>query len=345
MLPLGVIEGFYGKVWTWPERKAMLDFLARQHFSSYWYAPKADVCLRKHWSENWNKNEFDELAALSAYAAQQQIQFGIGLSPLCLYNEWRQGEGRNKLLHRLQQIAALKPQGLALLFDDMQGDLPELAQTQADIAHFVADNIDVKQLILCPSYYSFDPILEQLFGKMPDDYWQDIGQLLAPSIDIFWTGDKVISLEYPAQGLQKITEAFQRKPVIWDNSIVNDGRKTSPFLTVRAMYEVQPIVDCVSGIITNPMNAPALSQIPLASLAFTGSLEQRFQQALTQESPLLKLAILSCMELFNEKGRENLSVEDIARLNSLFRSEKLPIAQNIIAWLDGAYQFDPACLT
>jgi hyaluronoglucosaminidase len=345
MLSLGVIEGFYGKVWTWAERKTMLDFLARQHFSSYWYAPKADACLRKHWSENWNTTEFDALAELSAYAAQQHIQFGIGLSPLGLYTEWREGAGRDKLLQRLQQIAALKPQGLALLFDDMQGDLPGLAQTQADIAHFVADNIDVKQLILCPSYYSFDPILEQLFGKMPDNYWQDLGALLDTSIDIFWTGDKVISQEYPRQGLQKITEAFQRKPVIWDNSIVNDGRKTSPFLTVRAMFSAGDLAQDVNGIIVNPMNAPALSQIPLLSLTLTGTPDLRFLQALHQEAPELESAILNHLALFNEKGRENLTPEDIAQLNDCFRVEISPIAQNIIAWLEGAYQFDPACLT
>lgn len=345
MLPLGVIEGFYGKVWTWPERKAMLAFLARQHFSSYWYAPKADNHLRKSWFENWQKTEFEQLAELSGYAAQQQIRFGIGLSPLGLYSEWRQGAGRDKLLQRLRQIAVLNPQGLALLFDDMQGDLPVLAQTQADIAHFVADNIDVKQLILCPSYYSFDPILEQLFGKMPENYWQDLGQCLDPSIDIFWTGDKVISSEYPIAGLQNITEAFQRKPVIWDNSIVNDGRKTSPFLTVRAMYSAQELAENVNGIIINPMNAPALSQIPLASLTLSGSAEHRFHQALLQEAPELKEAILSSLALFSEKGREHLSVEDIALLNKHFRAQRSPVAQDIISWLEGAYQFDPACLT
>lgn len=344
MLPLGVIEGFYGKTWSWAERKRMVQFLSDNQFSSYWYAPKADNKLRNSWSENWKEPEFQQLLALSEYCLSRQVQFGIGISPLALYDKWHHS-GREKLLERLKQIALLHPKGLALLFDDMQGDLPQLAKIQSEIAHVVADNIDVDQLIVCPSYYSFDPVLEELFGKMPENYWHDLGSMLDQKIDLFWTGDKVISTDYPEKGLFEISDAFKRKPIVWDNSIVNDGRKTSPFLNIKAMHSIHDIEDSVKSLIVNPMNAPALSEIPLTSLRLQGSDNQRLSDAIESCSPELKKAVLDSLSLFNDKGRNGLSASDINDINRFFREQSHPVAQNIISWIDGEYQFDPTCLT
>jgi len=341
---LGIIEGFYGRVWSWQERSDMLDFMAANQFSSYWYAPKADECLRKHWQRNWSADTFEHLQRLSEKANAIGIQFGIGLSPLDLYGLWREGKGRDELSLRLDQIAELKPRGLALLFDDMQGNLPLLAETQAEIAHYVANHIQVDQLILCPSYYSFDPILEQLFGEMPEHYWRDLGRLLDSTIDLFWTGDKVISQEYSSQGLVSIGQLFQRKPVIWDNSIVNDGRKTSPFLTLRSMFESQLLQSTTKSIIVNPMNAPYLSQISLATLLLSGTNDERFKKALMQVAPDLYDRILECLPIIN-KGRDALTDNDIECIEISFRGLDSFVAKDIIHWLDGAFQFDPACLT
>ena len=46
---LGIIEGFYGKPWTWAEREETIAFLAPHGYGFYLYAPKADPYLRRHW--------------------------------------------------------------------------------------------------------------------------------------------------------------------------------------------------------------------------------------------------------------------------------------------------------
>lgn len=345
-LSKGVIEGFYGKTWSWPQRRDMVDFLADHGFGSYWYAPKADPFLRRQWAEPWPEDMFAELQSLAAYCVARGIRFGVGLSPLGLYQQWRNGStGQELLLNRLQQIGRLQPGGLALLFDDMQGDLPLLAVTQSEIAHVAAASMLFEQLVLCPSYYSHDPILEQLFGRMPANYWADLGMLLDSKIDIFWTGDKVISNDYPSDGLDAITELFRRKPLLWDNSIVNDGRKTSPFLPVRAMFDTSQFECSVSGLVINPMNPPALAQIPLLTLLLQGSPDQRLQQAITELAPELMEGIQDCLPLFACKGRDALEASDRAMLEHYFRASGHPVARDIMNWLDGVYRFDPACLT
>ena len=48
---LGIIEGFYGKPWSWEERAASVAFLAPRGFTFHLYAPKADPYLRRRWRE------------------------------------------------------------------------------------------------------------------------------------------------------------------------------------------------------------------------------------------------------------------------------------------------------
>ena len=43
------------------------------------------------------------------------------------------------LAAKLAQLAPLKPDDLAILFDDMRGDVPDLAERQAAIVHFAAE--------------------------------------------------------------------------------------------------------------------------------------------------------------------------------------------------------------
>ena len=51
MTQLGVIEGYYGKPWSWPEREDTMRFLAGFGYEFYLYAPKADPHLRRLWRE------------------------------------------------------------------------------------------------------------------------------------------------------------------------------------------------------------------------------------------------------------------------------------------------------
>ena len=339
----GVIEGFYGRPWSWGDRRTMLDFLACNHFSHYCYAPKADGWLRNNWQLPWPADMFAHLQALSDHAAERGLTFGIGISPLSLLqNE----AGELTLLEKkLQQIALLKPGFIAVLFDDIRGDKPQLAEKQSRILHFVRSQLPDTHLLMCPTYYSHDPVLTELFGAMPQDYWQILGQSLPDTVEILWTGDKVISSEYPAQSLQDIAASLQRKPVIWDNSCVNDGRKSSPFLPVRAMFNLKAIEPFVNGVLVNPMNQPHLARLVLKTLTLSGNAEQRLSQALSQEVPELKTAIENCLPLMRDKGLEKLDSRERKSIEANFAHSNAAVAREIRAWLAGDYRFDPDCLT
>ena len=231
--PLGIIEGFFGLPWSWEERREAVSFLAPHGFSFYFYAPKADPHLRKRWQEPHPNRELVELAAFRAHCRDRGVRFGIGLTPFELH--LHEGDGwKAPLAARLDTIAELLPDDLAILFDDMRGDVPDLAERQAAIVHFAAAHGAAKRLLFCPSYYSDDPILDVAFGQRPERYLEDLGRLIDPAIDIFWTGEEVCSAEFTPGHLARVAEALRRRPFLWDNYPVNDGARMSQHLHLRA---------------------------------------------------------------------------------------------------------------
>src|SRR5690606_27579028 len=90
-----------------------------------------------------------------------------------------------------------------------------------------------ERMIVCPTYYSDDPILDRVFGRRPEDYVSELGRLVDPRIDIFWTGEEVLSREISVAHVTRVTEQLRRKPFLWDNYPVNDGQRMSQYLHLR----------------------------------------------------------------------------------------------------------------
>lgn len=199
---LGLIEGFFGKGWSWEARARYAQWLPRHGYGFYLYAPKEDGYLRKHWATPWPADQLEALCQLARQCRENGLAFGVGLSPMGAHHDY--ARQRPALLEKVRLIEeALKPDILAILFDDMKGDTPDLAHWQLTIAHDIAAHTGAGRLLFCPSYYSTDPVLEKVFGAMPPHYLQDLGQGLDRRIDVFWTGPKVCSTEYPAAHLKQ----------------------------------------------------------------------------------------------------------------------------------------------
>ncbi len=351
--PLGVIEGFFGKDWSWDVRSTYAEFLAQHKFNFYIYAPKSDKHLRKHWQLDWSSAEKNRLQLLRDNYRTANIDFGIGLSPHEIYLDASRDQ-RELLTRRIRQINTLAPDILCILFDDMRGDIPGLAQIQIDIAHQAAQLSTARKIIFCPTYYSFDPVLEKVFGAMPADYWQTFAKNLDQKIDIFWTGEKVCSANYSASHLDQVTALLGRKPFLWDNYPVNDGAVKSNLLQLRAVDKSHALLDGkIAGHALNPMNQAWLSQIPLASLPVAYEQKHNYNSATIFEQTCIALCgeqlateLLADVALFQERGLKNLTdAEKSSLLKKYSTFSGNHYAQEIIDWINGEYQFDPACLT
>ena len=348
MPELGLIEGFYGQPWSWMERAANVEFLAPYGYRFYLYAPKADPYLRKRWQEDHPAPWAAQLAQLAAHCRQQGVRFGVGLSPFESYLDFG-AEAQAALGGKLAFFDAIGVEDLAILFDDMRGDVPALAERQMAIMEWVAGRTTASRLLFCPTYYSDDPVLDTVFGQRPSDYLSCLGQGLDKAVQVFWTGEEVCSRAQSPAHLVRVAENLQRKPFLWDNYPVNDGQRMSQYLHLRGFVgrsaDLAPYV-AAHGI--NPAVQPVLSRIPALTLV------DCYQQgaAYQYSASFASAAIAVLGETLGRQLREDLlALQDIgldrlgdraAYLRGRYASSSHPGAQEIMAWLDGKYRMTDA---
>lgn len=347
----GIVEGFFGRPWSMDTRRAYTSFMQAEGFGRYIYAPKDDAWLRKHWDQRFPADHAAALQQLCAHYHNEGLSFGIGLSPFELYRDFSR-EPRARLIAKLEAINTIGPDTLCLLFDDMRGDVPGIARYQLDIMKLVREHSSASSFLLCPTWYSSDPRLARLFGTPPDRYLEAIGSGLPQDVGIFWTGPSIISSHYTAEHLDSIAAILQRKPVLWDNYPVNDAERLTHFLHLRPAARGPELRVHSGGLYANPMNQAWLSQLPLYALARqlrgdTQTTEQLFEaacQALCE--PALAQALVEDVGHFQDEGLRQLEPDTRAALLTRYSAfTASPLAAEIVAWLEGHYRFDPACLT
>lgn len=341
---LGIIEGFYGKPWAWEARAETISFLAPYGYRFYLYAPKFDPYLRRKWQEPHPENLAERLRSLSAHSKSEGVRFGVGLTPYELFNNFNDAS-RETLRRKLEFFDSIGVSDLGILFDDMRGDVPHLARNQIEIVEYAAANTKATRIIVCPSYYSDDPILDKVFGARPHNYVEDLGLGLDSEIEIFWTGEEVISREFSSGHLERVTEQLGRKPFLWDNYPVNDGQRMSQYLHLRG-FTGRPAANsphiAAHGI--NPALQPKLNRIPAITLSDSYRLRDNYEYGESFRR--------ACVEVLGEElgalVREDLlTLQDIG-LDRLGEKEKLLRerysgvddvgASEIISWLDGDYR-------
>jgi hypothetical protein len=348
----GVIEGFFGKPWDWEMRCNYAQFLKDIDYGFYIYAPKADSNLRRNWRQDWPQDELEKLIHLGGIYHQAGLKWGIGFSPFEIYLNY-DSVAIKDLEQKIHYFNHLNLDIFAVLFDDMKGDTDEISKIQVDIVHRIAEISNAETFIICPTYYTDDPILDKLFGQRPDNYLQTLGKELDPTIDVFWTGPQVCSKSYPESHLKEVGERLGRRPFIWDNYPVNDGAKLSLYLHLKA-FENRPfqMSELVSGHAVNPMNQPHLSQIPLMTLTMSYQRENNYSPADAFVEAVEKLcpaelahALVEDVSLFQEHGLDQLSTDVKQSLIEKYKNFDSPYGREIVQWLNGEYAFSPECLT
>ncbi|WP_312162852.1 beta-N-acetylglucosaminidase domain-containing protein [Phenylobacterium sp.] len=342
---LGLVEGYYGKPWSWAARRDVVETLAPHGYRFFLYAPKADPFLRRRWQEPHPVETASELQALSARCRELGVRFGVGLSPYEIYRDFGP-QAQAALAAKLAQLDALGLDDLAILFDDMRGDLPGLAASQVDIVHWIAERTSAGRLIVCPSYYTDDSILDRVFGQRPENYLEDLGAGLDRSIEVFWTGEEVCSREFSPGHLERVGRQLRRKPLLWDNYPVNDGPMMSPFLHLRG-FTGRPasIAPKIAAHAVNPALQPTLSKIPAITLAQSYRLGEAYEyvaafQAAAREvlGEDLARAVERNLTQFQGFGLDRLTDENMSRMRPRYAGFDHPGAREIVAWLDGAYR-------
>ena len=341
---LGIIEGFFGRPYSGDERAGMVRALAPHGYGFYLYAPKADAHLRRRWREPYPDAELESLAAFAQVCHETGVRFGVGLSPYELFLGF-DGPAKDALAAKLAQLHSLGLSDLGIFFDDMRGDLPELAERQVEIVHWIAGRTTADRLIVCPSYYTDDPVLDRVFGQRPANYLEDLGAGLDPAIQLMWTGEEVCSREFSPGHLARVAEQMRRKPFLWDNYPVNDGPRMSRHLHLRAFTGRPAAMGAeIAAHGINPASQAVLSRIPALTLAesyarggayeYLAAFRRAAREVLGAD---LADGVERTLLLLEDTGLDGLTAEQTVRLRARFSAFDHPAAREIVDWLDGAF--------
>ena len=270
----GVVEGFYGQVWTHQQRLHLFQQMAALELNTYFYAPKNDLKHRAIWRETYSDSELVLFGELIQACEQHGLNFIYGLSP-GLDIRFSDEAERNRIKLRLDQLRKVGVKNFALLFDDLPGKMDaddrrtyeSLAAPQCDVTNaifaWVREQSAGARFLFCPTPYCDRMERMQLGGA---GYLDKVGRLLSPEIDVLWTGPEIVSAEIPVESIERLSRRIRRPPLIWDNLLAND-------YDLRRLccgpYSGRPpdLRRAVRGIFINPNNEYLLNFIPLYTFA------------------------------------------------------------------------------
>lgn len=345
---IGVVEGFFGPAWNEEARMSYAEFLSRYGGEFYIYAPKQDQYLRKSWRDIWPSDYIQKLKKFKNHFQTYQIQFGVGFSPFALGEKVTE---EDKIILR-EKLALMNEIGIDLLglfFDDMPTN-ENLATTQLEVLELVRSEFR-KKIIFCPTYYTFDPILEKVFGKKPDGYLEMIAEKTPGEIAIAWTGPKVISPLIDSDHLKEVTSLLKRKPYIWENFFANDGPKNCKFLKIKPYSGRSPdLLQFSEAFAFNLMNQAELSKIVFLASKYVlvdgmsdiAGLEKALAELCTKS---LVQFIIKFKDEFLTKGIDLFSEEEKSAFLDELSKMNEATALEISDWLIGKYTVGSECLT
>ena len=258
----GVVEGFYGIPWSHEARLRQLRFYGENKMNTYIYGPKNDPYHScPGWRKPYPEKESAQIRELVKVAAENEVNFVWAIHP-GQDIKWND-EDRRLLIAKLESMYNLGVRSFAVFFDDISGEGTD-PHRQADLLnyidrHFVKAKPDVTPLVMCPTEYN------RSWSNPKGNYLTTLGEKLDPSIQIMWTGDKVVA-DIKEESMEWINARIRRPAYIWWNFPVSDYVRDH--LLLGPVYGNDThIASAMSGFVTNPMEHAEASKIAIYGVA------------------------------------------------------------------------------
>lgn len=237
----GLIEGHYGAPLLSWQRRCLIERLGTLRANVYLYGPKDDPYAHARWADPYPPAEATAIVEAVTSARAHGVDFVWAVSPGL--QEYYPAPGGSigfssdadfaRLTAKIDAMRALGVERFALFLDDIdQGlvyaeDLSAFATPAAAHASLV-NRLDAyvtaagaANLLFVGPYYT-----TKLDGWR--DWAVEMGQRLAPGIEILWTGPAIYSDDITVTDLSGPDAALGRRVTIWDNQprgpVAIDGR-------------------------------------------------------------------------------------------------------------------------
>ena len=259
----GVIEGFYDRLWTWPERERVLRRTAEMGFNVYAYAPKEDRLQNAGWRTPYPDEQRRRLADFARLCRDLGVEPWMALRPVGI--SYADESDVGLVIAKLRDYVELGAQRLVLLADDIPSQLEPpvagiftgLANAHAWLIAELRQAIPSVPLTFCPTDYHGGGT----------DYLRSVAAAIPAEVELFWTGPDVCSSQISGEAAGEIGAVLGRPPLVWDNYPVNDAQMKDE-LHIGPIRDRDPDLHrYVAGILVNPAMEPEASLVPLATWA------------------------------------------------------------------------------
>ena len=274
----GIVEGFFGPLWSMSHRASLFEFGARRGMNTYLYAPKDDPYHREHWTKPYPDGEWKGLLNLNDLARRYHIDFVYGFHPgkgLCFTAQ----DPLECLLTKATRFYEAGVRTFAILFDDIPSRLEHTEdQKEFDGSLAKAEGIWLKNILaqqptswtdvewwICPSYYTEDPLLARSFGSFEQSFLEILADNLPQTVACFWTGPSVVSKTISLAHVRKVIRKLKHPVILWDNYPVNDLSMSTEMHLAPLTGRDPRLPEQVYGYLNNPLLQETLSFIPLAT--------------------------------------------------------------------------------
>lgn len=271
----GIVEGFYGDLWTLQDREDLMDFCREHNLNAYIYAPKNDPYHRDKWREPYPAEKMDEFKKLVETAKVNGVRFTFAISPgLDLhYNGSEAEKDFDLLLYKMDDMYKIGVRSFAIFFDDLKDDKGrhhEDGKKQAEFLNRLQDTFhkmhkDIVPFITVPTEYFYDDMVDDNKIKK---YTKDFAENLDEKIVVLYTGGGVVCPSITNKNLNDVDKIYDREVGIWWNYPVNDytlrpngGRNSKLALGPIERLPSQRM----HAIFFNPMGQVQMSKIALAT--------------------------------------------------------------------------------
>ncbi len=224
---IGYIEGYYGKLLTWKNRKLIIKSLHKNSMNTYFYAPKEDICHRLDWRKKYSRKWRLSFQSFTQLSKKNNINVIAGIAPGLDFNfkELHNVSVNNNsdfelLLKKAKQLLEDGATSIALMLDDIPNDFKKkfgIKVSEGTYHGILANKLSDKlgqNIFFIPRIYA-----DELMSDDPT-YLKDLSRTLNPIIKVFYCGKNVIAKSY--KNYQKITKILPNNIIIWDNFYAND---------------------------------------------------------------------------------------------------------------------------
>ena len=225
---IGYIEGYYGRLLSWKNRKNIIKSLYKNNMNTYFYAPKEDIChrfcWRKKYSKKWRLNfqNFTQLSKKNNINVIAGVAPGLDFNFKELHNVSINNENSDfeLLLKKANQLLEDGATSIALMLDDIPNNFKKkfgIDVSEGTYHGLLANKLSNKlgqNIFFVPRVYA-----DELISDDPT-YLRDLDKTLNSKIKVFYCGKNVVAKTY--KNYKKIIKTLSNEIIIWDNFYAND---------------------------------------------------------------------------------------------------------------------------